>query len=203
MLSRLLIWTLFNFSRCCLTSFFIAYGKLSILSTTLHEVNASSCFILNTEQKNKYIWGFLCTLHHPLQFYHSSLADLPYLFFPLLSFMPCHSVTFLQPYTSTYSLFSMWVLYVLVSLLFSLLIPCLILRRILSWPFFCVHLGNNGFLGIQKFLLVKTPSYFVKTYNLNLFWWFSVFMPTGALNFGKMILQSFQISCKIRACAFR
>lgn len=51
-LFRLLIWTLFIFSRCCLTSSFIAYGKLSIPSTTLHEVKASFCFILNTEEKN-------------------------------------------------------------------------------------------------------------------------------------------------------
>lgn len=60
MLSRLLIWTLFNFSRYCLTSFFIAYGRLPVPSTSLHEVNASSCFILNTEREKK---GHFCVLY--------------------------------------------------------------------------------------------------------------------------------------------
>lgn len=52
-------------------------------------------------------------------------------------------------------------------------------------------------------ILVKTLSYYIKTYNLNLFCWFLVFMPTAALDFRKMMLQTFQISCNVCACAFR
>lgn len=201
MLSRLLIWTLFNFSRCCLTSFFITYGKLSNPSTTLHEVNAS-CFVLNTEQK-KTLFEHLCVLYITLYSFTAPLLEILCVFssYYYLSCIAIHLpfFSFLCPH---FLLLPMCVLYVLVSFLFSFLIPCLILSRILSWPFLvCIWVMMTSWEFRRIF--VKTPSYFVKTCNINLFCWFLVFVPTVALNFGKMILQTFQISCKICACVFR
>lgn len=71
MLFSLLIWTLFNFSRCYLISFLIAYGKLPIPSTTLHEINATSCFILNLDQKKPS--EHFCVLYITLYSFTASL----------------------------------------------------------------------------------------------------------------------------------
>lgn len=109
-LSRLLIWTLFNFSIYCLTSFFIAYGRLPVPSTTLHEVNASSCFILNTEQEKIEHFCVLYVLYIIfLQFCHSPLANLLYL--SCQYYFCALSLTFLQPYTPTGSLFIFYFLF--------------------------------------------------------------------------------------------
>lgn len=110
-LSRLLICTLFNFSIYCLTSF-IAYDRLPIPSTTLHEVNASSCFILNTEQEKIEHFCVLYVLYiifcsfaiHVLQICCIFLASIIFVLFHLPFFSLIHPQAHFL-YSSLFSVF--------------------------------------------------------------------------------------------------
>lgn len=199
MLARLLIWTLFNFSRCCLTSFFIAYGKLCVPSATLHEINASSSFILNIDHKNPcehlcVLYIILCTFTaQPLQNF-CILSSHCYLLYSVI-----HLCFFVLRHPYILSL-PVCILFVLISFLFVLLTPCLILESYLLSLFVCIWV----MMSFWEFrILVKAQTYIVNTFNLNLVCCFLVFMPTIALLSEKAILQNFQISCKVRVCGFR